>query len=122
MIFPINKKLWTSSFVVYTVGLDCIIIATITYVTQFAHKVKWTKFFQVFGKNTLFIYLLSELLATLLFIIPVAPGKSLFSWIYLHIFSYTGGYLGSLLFAVAYMLLCWSVGYWMDKRKIYVKV
>ena len=122
LIFPINKKLWTSSFVVYTVGLDCIIIAAITYITQFAHLVKWTNFFQVFGKNTLFIYLLSEILVTLLFIIPASPKVSLFRWIYIHIFSYAGGYLGSLLFAVGYMLLCWTVGYWLDKRKIYVKV
>ena len=50
-LFPINKKLWTSSFVVYTVGLDCIIIAVLTYIIQFQKKVKWTGFFQVFGKN-----------------------------------------------------------------------
>ena len=122
MLFPINKKLWTSSFVVYTIGLDCIIIAAITYLIQFAHKLKWTYFFEVFGKNTLFIYLLSELLVTILFIIHVAPGMTLFRWIYVNIFSYAGGYLGSLLFAVVYMLMCWSIGYWMDKRRIYVKV
>jgi predicted acyltransferase len=121
-IFPINKKLWTSSFVVYTVGLDCIIIAALTYITQFAHKVKWTNFFQVFGKNTLFIYLLSELLATILFIIPVAPKVNLFQWIYLNVFSYAGGYSGSLLYAVAFMLFCWSIGYWLHKRRIYIKV
>ena len=122
MLFPINKKLWTSSFVVYTVGLDCIILAMITYIIQFKHKVKWTQFFQVFGKNTLFIYLLSELLVTILFMIPVSPRKSLFNWIFVNIFSWGGGYIGSLLFAVSYMLLCWSVGYWMDKRRIYIKV
>ena len=122
MLFPINKKLWTSSFVVYTIGLDCIIIATITYITQFEHKTNWTKFFQVFGKNTLFIYLLSELLATVISIIPVAPKVNLFGWIYVNIFSYAGAYLGSLLFAVAFMLVCWLVGYWLDKRKIYIKV
>lgn len=122
MFLPINKKLWTSSFVVYTVGLDCIIIAVITYLIQMKQKVKWTYFFQVFGKNTLFIYLLSELLVTVLFVIHTRSGMSLFRWVYLNIFSHAGGYLGSLLFALTYMLLCWSVGYWMDKRKIYIKV
>ena len=122
LLFPINKKLWTSSFVVYTVGLDCIIISVITYIIQFQKVVKWAGFFQVFGKNTLFIYLLSELLVTVLFMVPVGPKSSLFRWIYINIFSHAGEYLGSLLFAIAYMLVCWSVGYWLDKKKIYVKV
>src|ERR1700709_1230111 len=52
--FPINKKLWTSSFVVYTVGIDCVIIAAIIYVIDFLGRTSWTKFFTVFGKNPLF--------------------------------------------------------------------
>ena len=122
LIFPVNKKLWTSSFVIFTVGLDCILIAALTYVTQFTKTIKWTKFFQVFGKNPLFIYLLSELLATILYLTPASPSMNLYRWIYQNIFSYAGGYIGSLLFAIAYMLLCWFVGYLLDKRKIYVKV
>ena len=121
LLFPISKKLWTSSFVVYTIGLDCIILSVLIYIIQFENKVKWTGFFQVFGKNPLFIYLVSELLVTVLMIIPV--GKlNLFHWIYFNIFSYAGGYLGSLLFALCYMLLCWIIGYWLDKRKIYIRV
>jgi predicted acyltransferase len=83
--------------------------------------VKWTKFFELFGKNPLFIYLLSELLVTVLFMIPIGD-TNLFRWFYINIFSYAGGYFGSLLFAICYMLLCWSVGYWLDKKKIYVRV
>ncbi len=120
--FPINKKLWTSSFVLYTVGLDCIILAVIIYVTQFKNKTSWTYFFEVFGRNPLFIYLVSELVVILLFFFTVAPGTSLFKWIYVHIFSHLGGYTGSLAFAISFMLFCWLVGYVLDKRKIYVKV
>ena len=120
-IFPINKKLWTSSFVLHTVGLDCIILGSIIYIVDMQKKIKWTWFFEAFGKNPLFIYLLSELLVTVLYMIPVGD-TSLFRWIYLHIFSYAPDYWGSFLFAVGYMLVCWSVGYWMDTRKIYVRV
>lgn len=120
--FPINKKLWTSSFVLYTTGLDCIILSIIIYVIDFLQKTKWTVFFTVFGKNPLFIYLLSELFATVLWMIHTDKKTSLYQWIYHNIFSYAGAYLGSFLFAAAYMLLCWSVGYWMDKKKIYVRV
>lgn len=121
LLFPVNKKLWTSSFVVLTIGLDCLIIGLLMYLIQFEKKTGWTAFFQVFGRNPLFIYLLSELLLTVLFMIPVSA-TSLFGWIYRHVFSHAGGYLGSLLFAIAYMLLCWGVGYWLDRRRIYIRV
>jgi len=121
--FPINKKLWTSSFVLYTVGLDCIILSAVIYIIDFLRKTRWTGFFEVFGKNPLFIYLLSEILVTVLFMIHAGPdGESLFRWIYQNIFSYAGPYWGSLAFALAYMLLCWSVGYWMNKKRIYIRV
>ena len=119
--FPINKKLWTSSFVLYTVGLDCIILGALIYVIGFRERTKWTYFFEVFGRNPLFIYLLSELLVVILFMIPVGS-TSLFRWLYEHIFRHAGAYTGSLFFAVSYMLICWLVGYWLDRRKIYVRV
>ncbi|MET0242457.1 MAG: heparan-alpha-glucosaminide N-acetyltransferase domain-containing protein, partial [Flavitalea sp.] len=69
--FPVNKKLWTSSFVLLTVGLDCLILGGIIYVVDFLQKTRWTVFFQVFGKNPLFIYLLSEVIAILLYFFHV---------------------------------------------------
>ncbi len=121
-IFPINKKLWTSSFVLHTVGLDCMIIAAVIYITDIQQKTRWAGFFEVVGKNPLSIYLLSELLVIVLYMVHVNPDTSLFAWIYQTVFSHAGAYWGSLLFAVCYMLLCWSVGYWMDKKKIYLRV
>jgi predicted acyltransferase len=120
--FPINKKLWTSSFVVYTVGLDCVILAAIIYVVDFLGRTNWTKFFTVFGKNPLFIYLLSEVGATVLYIIQVGAGVSLYSWLYQDIYRHAGLYLGSLLFAISWMLFCWLIGLFLDKKKIYVRV
>ncbi len=122
LTFPVNKKLWSSSFVLITVGLDCIIIAAIIYIINFKHKTGWTYFFEVMGRNPLFIYLLSELVATLLYFLRADSKTSLYNWIYNNIFLYAGAYTGSLLFAVSFMLLCWLVGYFLDKRKIYVKV
>lgn len=119
--FPINKKLWTSSFVLYTVGLDCIILAAILYIIDFRRWTKWTYFFEVFGRNPLFIYLLSEIGVIILWMVPIG-GTPLYMWIYQNIFGYVDPYFGSLLFALTWMLICWLVGYWLDKRKIYVKV
>ena len=120
--FPINKKLWTSSFVLQTVGLDCIIISVIIYIIHFKHKTNWTYFFEVFGRNPLFIYLLSELGATLLWFFRTEPKVSFYQWTYRNIFQPAGDYFGSFLFAVSFMLLCWLVGYFLDKKKIYVRV
>jgi predicted acyltransferase len=115
-IFPINKKLWTGSFVLMTVGIDCILISALIYVIDFLQIKRWTYFFEVFGKNPLFIYLLSELGVTLLWFFNV------YSWLYQTIFQPTGMYFGSFLFAISVMLTCWLVGYALDKRKVYVRV
>ena len=118
--FPINKKLWTSSFVLLTSGLDLLILSALIYVVEILHRntFNWTKFFVIFGKNPLTIYLLSELLATVLYMIPVAPHISLYSWINKVFFQVVApGAVGSLLFAVSYMLVCWYVGWWLNKRQ-----
>jgi len=120
--FPINKKLWTSSFVLHTVGLDCIIIAIIIYIINFKQQTKWAYFFEVFGRNPLFIYLLSELCATLLYFFRAGSGITYYHWLYNTIFIHAGPYFGSFLFAVSVMLVCWLVGYLLDKKKIYVRV
>lgn len=118
---PVNKKLWTSSYSVLTVGLDCVLISAIIYLTDFAGLKKGTNFFIITGKNPLFIYLLSELGVTVMFMIHIGD-KSLFRWLYMNIFSHAGDYTGSLLFAIWWMLTCWGVGYLLDKKKIYIKL
>lgn len=123
--FPFCKKIWTSSFVLLTSGIDLTIIAIFFYVVEIRHwnKWNWTKFFTVFGMNSLFIYVLSELLKVILLRIPVSGGTNFFDWINNKIFQIiTPGAIGSLLFAVCFMLVCWSVGWWLNRRKIYIKL
>ena len=120
--FPINKKLWTSSFVILTVGLDCIILAAFMYVIEFRKNKGWTNFFEIVGKNPLFIYLFSEILLITLYTIHMDDGNTLQGWIYENIFSHAGAYFGSFLFAIAFTMICWAIGWWMDKRKIYIRV
>jgi len=116
VVFPINKNLWTSSFVLYTAGLDCLLLAAIIYIADFLNITNWTWFFEVFGRNALFIYLLSEVMAILL------RATHLYKWIFNHIFIAAGMYTGSLLFALWFMLMCWLTGLILDKRKIYIRV
>jgi predicted acyltransferase len=121
--FPINKKLWTSSFVVYTVGLDCIILSMVIYLIDFLGKTRWTSFFQVFGKNPLTIYIFSELGVILLYIFHINQNANLFNWTYTTLYRpIINPYFGSLLFAVSWMLVCWLVGWILDKNKVYIRV
>jgi predicted acyltransferase len=125
MIFPINKKLWSSPFVMLTTGIDLLLISALIYILEIKNEnqLKWTNFFLVFGKNPLFIYILSEVLVTVIYMIRVTPNENLFGWVNSTVFqSIAPGALGSFLFAICYMLLCWSVGWWLNKRRIYIKV
>lgn len=123
-IFPINKKLWTPPFVFLTSGIDMLLISALIFIIEIKETSPkgWTQFFIVFGKNPLFIYLLSELLAISFYMIRVGS-KSFFQWVNDVFFqAIAPGPFGSLFFALCFMLLCWSVGWWLHKRKIYIRV
>ncbi len=125
LVFPINKKLWTSPFVLLTTGIDIMLISILLYSLEIKrwNKFNWTGFFLVFGKNPLFIYLLSELLITTVYYIRTAPGENLHQWVNKVFFQQLApGAIGSLLFAIFYMLICWVIGLWLDKKRVYVRV
>ncbi|MDO9554860.1 acyltransferase family protein [Rhodonellum sp.] len=120
--FPINKKIWTSSYVLLTVGYDLILIGVLIYIIEVWKKKKWTYFFVVFGRNPLILYILSGILISILGIIPMGD-QSLSGYIY------EQGFLrwlsfkdASLMFALVYTATIWLIGFWMDQKKIYIKV
>lgn len=134
MVFPINKKIWTSSYTLYTTGLAIYTIATMIYFIEFRQaKGFLLKFFDVFGKNPLFIFVLSGVLPRLLGLIRIPSGLSdegvqkylsPFGWFYEKICKQVPGIPenGSLLYAICMIILYWSIVYWLDKKKIYIKV
>jgi predicted acyltransferase len=134
LLFPLNKKLWTSSYVLYTSGLAMQIIATMIYLIEFKQATgAWSKFFDAFGKNPLFIFVLSGMVPKLLWLIRIPNGvnnagmpKYLnpLSWFYEHICKPISDNPknGSLLYALIMITFYWLIAWWMDKKKIYVKV
>lgn len=121
--FPLAKKLWTSTFVLLTVGLDLVILSLLIYALEMKQWKRGMGFLLVFGKNPLAIYLLSELLFVVFILIMVQSGTSFYQWVNQLFFQRLfPGSFGSLVFAVSFMLLCWLVGYWLYKRKIYIKI
>jgi len=131
--FPINKKIWTSSYVLYTTGLAIMVLSVFIYLLEFKEmKGWWSKFFDVFGKNPLFIFVLSgflpRVLALLRWVDHVTPdGKKVYTsallWFYNH-FCKTSFNLkiGSLLYAICFIAFMWLIAWWMDRRRVYVKV
>jgi predicted acyltransferase len=135
MVFPLNKKIWSSSYTVYTTGLAILVISVMLYLIEFKHsKGAWSKFFDVFGKNPLFIFVLSGALPRLLGLIRIPngfndAGKSQFltpfSWFYENVCKPifpSEPRFGSMLYAICFITLMWAVAWYMDKKKIYVKV
>ena len=121
--FPIAKKLWTASFVLLTIGIDLVLLAGLTALLEGRSPNPATRFFQVFGLNPLVIYLFSELFVVVLNMIPAGPDMGVYGWVGIHVFqAMAPGALGSLLCAIAYMLVCWLLGYVMERRGIVVKL
>lgn len=121
--FPLAKRLWTSSFVLLTIGIDLLILAALIAYCEIAGQTFGVRFFQIFGKNPLAIYLFSELFVTVLQLIKTPGGTGLYDWIGIELFQKVApGAIGSLLCAVAYMLVCWGLGLYLDHRKILIKI
>ena len=125
MVFPINKKIWTSSYVIYTTGLAIVTIATMIYMIEIK-KVRGglARFFDVFGKNTLFVFALSAFLPKGLALIKLGDGVNPWNWLYKKVLIHTPGdkELGSLLYALCVITFMWAICYIMDKKHIYIKV
>ena len=134
MVFPINKKIWTSSYTIYTSGLAIITIATMIYMIEIKNARGWlSRFFDVFGKNPLFIFVLSGFLPRVLALIRIPDGidengkrifTSPFGWFYENVCKPIPGNpeIGSLIYAISMIIFFWAICYWLDRRKIYIKV
>lgn len=185
-VFPINKKIWTSSYVLYTTGLAIMVLGLLIYLVElrkaheqqrnlsrnivlavtvpsvvlalalsFLFDMSWYgmltgalvfsffvltlltnrlyKFFDVFGKNALFIFFLSGFLPRILGLLRWTDhineeGKPVytnaFAWFYQEICRPVSDNLknGSLLYALSMIIFYWLIVYWMDRKKIYIKV
>jgi predicted acyltransferase len=126
LYFPINKKLWTSSYVLYVGSLSMIFLALSIWVIDIKGWRKGTDFFLTFGANSIFAYVLSEALVMLLGAITWNSGDATTNakeWIYDNVFqSLAPTNLGSFLFSLTYMLVCWLACRWLFVRKIFIKI
>ncbi|HHP7240825.1 MAG TPA: acyltransferase family protein [Cyclobacteriaceae bacterium] len=113
--FPINKNIWTSSFVLYTSGLASLLLASFIVVIDILGKTNWSKFGIIYGANAITVYVLSGILPTFtngikgfffdqLVDVGMAPKFT------------------SLIWAILYCFLCFIPAYVLYKKKIFIKV
>lgn len=128
IVFPINKALWTSSYVVFTGGLALLFLALLLYIIDIKGAKKWSNPFVHFGTNPLFIYLFSGIyIQTIIYLvkIPDSEGGTMtgYGYLYQHVFVPVAGNMnGSLLFAVSHIIFFWFLTYMMYKKKIFIKI
>ena len=129
LLFPINKPLWTSSYVIYAAGWALLSLALLIWIIDLKGWSKWTSFFVVFGMNPLFIFAFSGLyVKSIIYLIhsKEADGTIVngYSWLYQHLFAplCSDQKITSLLFALAHIILFWLIGLVLFKKKIFIKV
>lgn len=122
LYFPINKPVWTSSYVLYTGGISMLLLALLFVVIDMWNLKGWTGFFNVFGTNALFTYLLAGIWTKIMLTVKIGGG-TLYGWIFNNICSplFTEQKLASLLFAIIQVLFIWVFGYILYKKKIIIK-
>jgi predicted acyltransferase len=126
MIFPINKPLWTSSYVLFTAGIAMTVFAIIYLISDVLKFQVLGTFFMIFGTNALFSYFLAGIWIKMLLFIQIESGVgkvSLYNWIYEKVCVPIAGHLnGSLIFAVIQMLLIWGVALILYRKKIMIRL
>jgi predicted acyltransferase len=125
--FAINKKIWTSPYVVYTAGLGMIFLGMCYYLVDIKGIKKWAYPFLVYGTNAIFLYVASGILGRALYMIkfPNAAGETinLKTLIYKNLFtSWLAPKNASLFWAIAYVFVWFLLLMPLYRRKIFIKV
>lgn len=113
----INKKIWSSTFVLVTCGFASLFLALLIWIIDINGKKKWTLFFESFGINPLYLYVQGDLFAVLLGMSGIS------AFMYMDLFRPVfGDFGGSLAWAIFFVVLNWIPGYFLYKKKIYIKL
>ena len=127
LVFPLNKSLWTSSYVLYTSGLALLTLAFCYYVIDIKGYKRWAKPFVIFGVNALALFVFSGIMARLMGMIRFTgqDGKeiSLQQWIFNNIYlSILSPINASLAYAIGFILFWLFLMWLLYRRRIFIKV
>ena len=123
LVFPINKALWSSSFVLVTAGWANILLALIYYLTD----VKGFRFGSIFryaGSNAITVYFLSSFITKIFYSIKIDEQTTLHQWLFqkIYLYDFMSVELSSLLYGLSVVSFYLLLAYVMYRRKIFIKV
>lgn len=123
---PINKKIWSPTYVLVTCGMASLLLSLLIWIIDVRGKKRWSVFFESFGINPLFMYVMGAVLSILFGSIRFPYGEGVISikgFMYNSLLAAVGDpYFASLLFAVIFVLINWVIGNQLYRRKIYIKI
>lgn len=129
LVFPLNKPLWTSSYVLYTAGLATLFLAALIFIIDYKKYESWSRPFVHFGSNPLFIFVFSGLyVKTISYLIKVSVDGSedkisLYKYLFDKVFAPLFGNInGSLAFALSHIVVFWFICFVLYKKKIFIKI
>jgi predicted acyltransferase len=123
LIFPINKALWTSSYVLFTAGLALFILGVLYFIIDHLNWKSWTKLFEIFGVNPMLVFFASGIIPRALGMIDVG-GQNLQSFIYTQMIApnFSDPRMASLAGALVYLLIWFLILVAFHSRKRIFKV
>lgn len=128
---PINKKIWSPTFVLTTCGLAASLLGLLIWIIDIKGWRRWSRFFEAFGINPLFMYCLGAVLSIMVGSVKVPWSGaesgiiSIKGWIYEAVLMPLCGSdatLASLIFALTFVIFNWLIGLYLYKKKIYIKI
>jgi predicted acyltransferase len=123
--FPINKKLWTSSYVVFMTGWSLLLMAGCYELIDVRKYRNWFKPFEVMGLNAIFAFVASVLVIKLLVKNKIGVGDqamSIYAWLNQHLFGWAGSLNSGLIFAIVTVLFWLGVCYVMYRQRWLIKI
>jgi predicted acyltransferase len=125
--FPINKKLWTSSYVLFTAGMALVCLAACYWILDVHRWRRWATPVLVFGTNAIAAYVLAEVVAHFIARVGVSGAEgarvSLQELAYQHLFAGLAGPANaSLLYALVFVALCWAAMGLLYRKRIFIKI
>ncbi|GAC1458300.1 MAG: lpg1661 family Dot/Icm T4SS effector [Chamaesiphon sp.] len=124
--FPISKKMWTSSFVMFTAGWALLLLAACYELIEVRKRKRWGWPFEVMGLNAIFVFVASVLLIKILVKTNIGSGANApttYAWINEHFFqSWAGPLNGPLLLAILTVLFWWVILYGMYRQRWFLKI
>lgn len=128
---PINKKIWSPTFVLTTCGLAASFLGLLIWIIDIKGYKKWCRFFEAYGINPLFMYVLGAVLSIIISFVKVSWAGAETGFISVKGYLYkvimipaAGGdeTLASFMFAISFVLVTWIIGYYLYRNKIYIKI